>query len=229
MEAKVILALDFDRIDDVWYLRDQLGEADQHLAYLKVGHQLELAVGLKVAIRELATWRKPIFVDRKLTDIDATMSEALRLIKSYGAAAVSVMKLSPPCPRLKRWLVVELSDNVFDSDAFRSLEWAYTMADETVHCDGLIIPGALLSRATTSIVRDSRHRRNFPVIASGIRPAWFKDERHTSSVTPAAALDAGANFVVIGRPITKPPAKVGTPRDALLRLAEEIETVTASC
>jgi len=41
-------------------------------------------------------------------------------------------------------------------------------------------------------------------------------------MTPAEAINAGADYLVIGRPITKPPEEIGTPVDAAKKIAEEI-------
>lgn len=41
-------------------------------------------------------------------------------------------------------------------------------------------------------------------------------------MTPSEAIEAGADYLVIGRPITKPPAEIGSPLDAVRSIADEI-------
>ena len=59
-------------------------------------------------------------------------------------------------------------------------------------CHGIIVPGN-----TLSIVR------HLPVMkmATGVRPEWYKDDRHQQEATPAEVAGGGANFVVCGSPI----------------------------
>lgn len=59
-------------------------------------------------------------------------------------------------------------------------------------------------------------------ITPGVRPVWAAVGDQKRVMTPAEAIKAGATALVIGRPITNPPAEIGTPVDAAKRIAEEI-------
>lgn len=59
-------------------------------------------------------------------------------------------------------------------------------------------------------------------VIPGIRPLWAVKGDQSRVMTPAKAILAGANRLVIGRPITEPPAEVGSPADAAQRIMEEI-------
>jgi len=65
----------------------------------------------------------------------------------------------------------------------------------------------------------------FLVATPGVRPLWAAAGDQKRIMTPAEAIKAGANYLVIGRPITKPPAEIGTPVKAAERIAEEIDSV----
>jgi orotidine-5'-phosphate decarboxylase len=60
------------------------------------------------------------------------------------------------------------------------------------------------------------------VVTPGVRPAWAHTDDQKRTMTPGEAIAAGASYVVIGRPITQPPAEIGTPIDAARSIAEEI-------
>ena len=61
--------------------------------------------------------------------------------------------------------------------------------------------------------------KDFLVVAPGIRPAWAAAQDQKRIMTPAQAVDKGADFIVIGRPITKAPS----PSAALARIIAELE------
>jgi orotidine-5'-phosphate decarboxylase len=62
----------------------------------------------------------------------------------------------------------------------------------------------------------------FGVIAVGIRPEWAEVNDQKRAVTPAVAINAGADYVVIGRPITNPPSEVGSMSDAAKLILKEV-------
>lgn len=65
----------------------------------------------------------------------------------------------------------------------------------------------------------------FLVVTPGVRPAWAAVGDQKRVMTPGEAIKAGADYLVIGKPITKPPPEIGSPVDAANKIAEEIEEV----
>jgi len=61
------------------------------------------------------------------------------------------------------------------------------------------------------------------IVTPGIRPQWAAEGDQRRVMTPAAALRAGADYLVIGRPITAPPAIIGDPVTAVARILAELE------
>lgn len=58
----------------------------------------------------------------------------------------------------------------------------------------------------------------------GVRPIWAAKDDQKRIMTPGEAIKAGADYLVIGRPITMPPVEIGSPIDAARRIAEEINS-----
>jgi orotidine-5'-phosphate decarboxylase len=63
------------------------------------------------------------------------------------------------------------------------------------------------------------------VVTPGVRPIWAVAGDQKRVMTPGEAIKAGASYLVIGRPITKPPVEIGAPSEAAKRIAEEIASV----
>lgn len=63
-------------------------------------------------------------------------------------------------------------------------------------------------------------------VTPGVRPLWAVKGDQKRVMTPAKAVQAGADYLVIGRPIRQPPKEIGTPVDAAKKIAEEIASAT---
>lgn len=66
----------------------------------------------------------------------------------------------------------------------------------------------------------------FMVVTPGVRPKWAVAHDQKRVMTPAEAIRAGADMLVIGRPITEPPEEIGSPVDAVQRILGEIASVS---
>ncbi len=64
---------------------------------------------------------------------------------------------------------------------------------------------------------------DFKIVTPGTRPLWAGKDDQKRFATPEAAILAGADCLVIGRPITKPPKEIGSPTKAVQLIDEEIE------
>ena len=62
-----------------------------------------------------------------------------------------------------------------------------------------------------------------PIITPGVRPIWAATQDQKRVMTPYEAIVKGASYLVIGRPITKPPQEVGTSINAVELIAEDIK------
>ena len=66
------------------------------------------------------------------------------------------------------------------------------------------------------------------IVTPGVRPSWAAAHDQRRVMTPGQAILEGASYIVVGRPITKPPQGIGTPADAADRIAEEISLALKS-
>ena len=71
-----------------------------------------------------------------------------------------------------------------------------------------------------------RSFKRMTFVTPGIRPKWASANDQARIMTPAAAVAAGADYLVIGRPIIDPPKKIGSIRKAAELIAEEIANTT---
>lgn len=109
------------------------------------------------------------------------------------------------------------------------VEFACLLAE--AGADGIICsPRELdcLAGAAQSIVDEYAKVATLLKVTPGIRPTWSAKGDQARITTPADAVKNGADYLVIGRPITNPPAKIGTPVDAAKRIADEIAMATTN-
>ncbi|MEQ1697416.1 MAG: orotidine-5'-phosphate decarboxylase [Hyphomicrobiaceae bacterium] len=207
---KLIVALDFPAAAEARALVTRLGDA---VSFYKVGHELLFAGGLELA-RALKGEGKRVFLDMKLLDIGNTMERSVANAASMGVdfltihghdtktirAAVTGRADSP-----LKILAVTVLTNLSAEDVAEQGN-AMTPAQLVLHralltyaagCDGVIASGqeAAAIRAKTG--------PGFLIVTPGIRPAGEASGDQTRVMTPEAALAAGANHIVVGRPVTQ--------------------------
>ena len=72
------------------------------------------------------------------------------------------------------------------------------------------------------MLRENQPTSNLVLVTPGIRPKWAQKGDQARTMTPREALETGADYLVIGRVITCPPAEIGSSSEALKRILEEI-------
>lgn len=237
MANKIILALDVDTISEADKFLNSLGDLVNDLAYIKIGQGLIARLGGQALARQLKqSWPDlPIFADTKIWDIPEQLFDTLEAVAGWGVDSVSVaaphfnsgLLCQELCQTIERfeskyidvaiWPVLLLSSEDSDllaRDADNGISWFKS----SYPGGALILPGKVLVATGAEI-------RHYDFVATGIRPDWAQSDSHKRPVTPAEAVRHGANYIVIGRPITQPPLEIGSSREALKRIVEEIEAV----
>ena len=225
---KLIVALDVPSVDEAKALIEKLGDS---VGVYKIGLELLFSGGFDLA-RDLARQGRSVFVDAKLLDIDATVERATAVIAESGAAFLTVHAMDRKTiaaavrgrgdAKLKLLGVTvltnlsraDLAEHGIDEAPLAVVQRRAMMARDGGF-DGIIASG--------QEARALRERlRQVLIVTPGIRPAGAEKQDQTRVVTPEAAIKAGADYLVVGRPITR----AADPRAAAEAIVAEIEAAT---
>jgi orotidine-5'-phosphate decarboxylase len=177
---------------------------------LKAGLELYTAAGPDAVSR--LRERLPVFLDLKIHDIPHTAGRAARVAGRLGASMLTVHSLGGPEmvaaavegarvgaeeAGLEPPAVVGVT--VLSSLAEQAGASPASLAFEAVEAGA---EGVVVSGDDVSVVRDVLDDRAF-VVVPGIRPSGHGSDGHARVLTPAEALRDGADYLVVGRPITE--------------------------
>jgi orotidine-5'-phosphate decarboxylase len=207
---RLIVALDLPSLEAAQSLVARLGDA---VSFYKIGYQLAYAGGLAYAPM-LADAGKRVFVDLKLHDIGSTVAEGVRRVARLGATFLTVhaypqtMKAAVEArERGLQILAVTVLTSYDDADlaaAGYECSVADLVAKRAAQARDAGVDGLVCSAAEATKVRDIVGSK-LKLVTPGIRPAGSDAGDQKRIVTPAAAIAAGADYLVVGRPITAAP------------------------
>ena len=221
---RLIVALDVPGMEDAKALIDKLGDS---VGVYKIGLELLFSGGFAL-IHELAQAGRPVFVDAKLLDIEATVERATAAIARSGAAFLTVHAMDrktiaaaargrgdAPLKLLGVTVLTNLSRADLAEHGIDEAPLAVVQRRAMMARDGGfdgIIASAQEARALRERLRQSL------IVTPSIRQPGEDTQDQTRVMTPAAAIKAGADYLVVGRPITQAP----DPREAAEAIVEEI-------
>lgn len=226
-----IVALDVPGHEAALSIVDQLGETCR---FYKIGSELFTACGPSV-IREIRARGAQIFLDLKYHDIPNTVAGAVRSAAALGVrlvtvhasggldmlrAAVAAAGKPENCAVMAVTVLTSL-----DADAVRA-SWgrddAVRIADEVLRLAELAreacAAGVVCSGREAALVK-ARFGSALAVLIPGIRMAGGASHDQARVVSPADAVAAGADYVVIGRAITAAPDRRAAMSEVLAQLA----------
>ncbi len=226
---RIIVALDVPNLDDARALVAKLGDS---VGVYKIGLELLFAGGIEFA-RELVAQERRVFLDAKLLDIEATVERATAAIARTGAHFLTVhatdRKTLDAAVRGRgdsglKLLGVTVLTNLDRSDLSQqgiempplALVQERARLAQDAGFDGIVASGKEAAALRERL-------RNFLIVTPGIRQEGADVQDQTRVVTPKSAVEAGADYLVIGRPITR--AK--DPRAAAEAIAAEIAQAAA--
>ena len=212
MTTPVIVALDYPSAPDALHLARQLSPA---LCRVKVGKELFTRAGPAV-VQELQQLGFEVFLDLKFHDIPNTVAGAVRAAAELGVwmvnvhasggrrmmeAAVAAVAAFTPRPIL---LGVTVLTSMSEQD-LQELGYRESMESRVLHLATLAansgLDGVVCSAQEASVLR-VQCGRQFCLVTPGIRLPGDDAADQRRVVTPAAALEMGSDYLVIGRSIT---------------------------
>ncbi len=216
-DQRLIVALDTTERARVEALVTELGEL---VGYYKVGMELFYSQGPDI-VRYLRQQGKEVFLDLKLHDIPNTVAQALRPLVGLGATMLNLhasggekmMKAAAdalreeallrkvPCPKL---IAVTVLTSV-DSTEWKLLGCAREIAQQVSALAKMAqaagLDGVVASSQEAALIRETCGD-SFAIVTPGIRPAGSATDDQARILTPREAIEAGADYLVVGRPIT---------------------------
>jgi len=225
-KAKIIVALDHDSIQQA----DELLDALEGLPVAcKIGLQLFTRAG-PAAVHAVQERDLAVFLDLKLHDIPNTVEHAVKSIADLDVWFTTIHALGSSemmqaaaegavASSLKVLAVTILTSH--DQESLVKIGLGLPVREEVERLAKLAasngIPGIVCSPKEIEPLRE-RLGSEVTIVTPGIRPAWSVAGDQKRIMTPAEAISAGADHLVIGRPITA--AK--NPKEATLRILDEI-------
>jgi orotidine-5'-phosphate decarboxylase len=204
---RLILALDLSSVEAARHMVERLGDS---VGIYKIGYQLAYAGGLPFA-EELVRAGKRVFLDLKLHDIGNTVAKGVESVARIGASFLTVhaypqtMKAAHDAAAGSnlKILAVTVLTSYDDADLAAAGyelgvgELATARAEQArdIGLDGIVCSGeeATMLRPVVGA--------GMLLVTPGIRPAGAASGDQKRIMTPAAAIAAGADYLVVGRPI----------------------------
>jgi orotidine-5'-phosphate decarboxylase len=228
-QKPIFVALDTPSLSDASALAAQVLP---YVGGLKVGLEFVSANGPE-GVRTMVKSGLPVFLDVKLHDIPNTVAGAMKALAPLGAAIINVHALGGAAmmraaaeaaasaePRPKVLAVTILTS--LDAADLAAMGVSGTPLEQVVRLAKLAkasgIDGVVCSPHEIAAVR-AACGPGFMIVTPGVRPAGGSLDDQRRVMTPSRALEAGADLLVIGRPITGAP----NPAEAARAIAAELE------
>jgi orotidine-5'-phosphate decarboxylase len=203
---RLIVALDVSSVEAAQRLVTRLGDA---VSFYKIGYQLAFAGGLDYA-HSLVDAGKQVFVDLKLHDIGNTVAQGVNSVARLGATFLTVhaypqtMKAAVEARAGNlRILAVTVLTSYDDAD-LKAAGYRATVpelvAERAAQARDIGIDGVVCSPEEAMRVRGIVSGM-LALVTPGIRPLGADTGDQKRIATPAAAIAAGADYIVVGRPI----------------------------
>ena len=220
---RLIVALDLPSVEASEALVGRLGDA---VSFYKIGYQLAYAGGLSYA-QKLASSGKQVFLDLKLHDIGNTVAHGVKSVARLGATFLTVHaypQTMQAAVEAREGALRILGVTVltsYDDDDLKAAGYATPVkalvASRAKKARALGVDGLVCSPEEAANARTIMGA-GMTLVTPGIRPADTEAGDQKRIMTPAAAIAAGADYLVVGRPIVAAP----DPRAAAEAIVAEI-------
>ena len=231
-DPRVIVALDYPRAEPARAFVDRVRP---DLCRLKVGKELFVAAG-PAFVEELAARGFAVFLDLKFHDIPNTVAQACKAAARMGVWMTNVHASGGP--RMMQ-AAREALEGLSERPRLIAVTVLTSMGEEELRAIGIEASARQQVLLLASLAHDSgmdgvvcsaqeapllrpAFGADFLLVTPGIRPAGSEAGDQTRILTPTQAIRSGADYLVIGRPITQ----AADPLAALESIAREIATVS---
>ncbi len=227
---RLIVALDVSSVAEAEAMVARLGEA---VVFYKIGYQLGFAGGLDFA-RALTDTGKQVFIDMKLHDIGNTVAQGVKSVARMGATFLTVhaypqtmhAAVDARAGSKLRILAVTVLTSYDDAD-LAAAGYDFTVpelvAERAAQARDVGVDGLVCSAEEAANIR-SIVGPAMALVTPGIRPAGADAGDQKRIMTPAAAIAAGADYLVVGRPVVAAP----DPKAAAEAIVAEIAAAARS-
>lgn len=214
----IICAVDTTDIDAASRLAGQL---NGHVGALKLGLEYFTAHGAD-GVRKLSSKKAPIFLDLKFHDIPNTVAGAIRAtagidsfmmtVHTQGglammkAAVDASMEVAQATGKARPFIIGVTVLTSLDNDDLTMIGAAHAVEDQVRTLADLAmkagLDGVVCSPKEIRLLRE-HCGDDFKLVVPGIRPAGSQTSDQKRTMTPQEAIEQGADYIVIGRPITR--------------------------
>ncbi|MFC1787876.1 orotidine-5'-phosphate decarboxylase [Patescibacteria group bacterium] len=241
---RIIAGLD---VDDSRKLKELVVELGEEVSMFKIGLGLSTVYGAPGIIKLIQAHGNDVFFDGKFADTPAIVEKAVagltdlkvRMISVSCLGGMKMMNVAKKTACRKAKYVSErpvmLGATILSSLNRRDLaDFGFSMSKITVR--DVAVRLAIMAReagldGVVTSPQDILGIRNacgpdFKILAQMVRPDWAEPENSERvALTPSQAIEAGADWVVVGRPVYDPPKQIGTSLEAIRSIAREISDV----
>jgi orotidine-5'-phosphate decarboxylase len=222
---KIIVALDVATKKEALLLVDQL---NGQISFFKIGLQLYTAGGLDV-VREILAKGAKVFLDLKLHDIPNTVGRAVESAGQLGVHMLTIHlcggeEMIRAAVEARKTNLLILGVTVLTSADEQTLRQVGISDEIHDHVSRLAklgaeagIDGLVASAHEVKMLR-AEFGTKIKLVVPGIRPSWAEAGDQKRATTAREALDSGADYLVIGRPIIAH----SSPREAVGNILDEI-------
>ncbi|HKN83986.1 MAG TPA: orotidine-5'-phosphate decarboxylase [Pyrinomonadaceae bacterium] len=236
---KLIIALDVDTSTKALDLANQLKSV---AGMFKIGSRLFTAAGPQI-VKDIIALDAKVFLDLKFHDIPHQVAGAARSAAELGVSLFTI-HASGGSEMIRRAVeaVSQVKDSStkvlaitvltsFDAATLAEIGVTPSLSDSVLQLAKLAeaagVDGVVASPREIESIRRAVSNPEFLILTPGIRPATSKSEDQKRIATPAAAIAAGASYIVVGRPITGAANPLEAARQIIAEMEPQRSTKTA--
>jgi orotidine-5'-phosphate decarboxylase len=228
-QDKIIIALDVPDTDGALRLIDSIADHGEPPALCKIGLELFTAKGPSV-VKAVKARGCEVFLDLKFHDIPNTVAHAIDSAAGLGVAMTTIHAVGGPvmmeaaakaAEKMELLILAVTVLTSMDSDQLSSTGINVEPKEQVLRLAGLAakagIGGIVCSPLEISAIRESFDEK-LRIVTPGVRPIWAAAGDQKRVMTPAEAVAAGSDWLVIGRPITA----AENPKEAYAKVVAEL-------